>query len=120
MRALILDYGGTLDLVDDPTDFVQQLVGQGDFVVLYTGDPENADSAAGSRCHVQFLKGEDKPFELAGAIMEFTGGDVQEIVVVDDDPELLRLWERQAQKISDTFGLTVSGLPAEHIEDLLT
>lgn len=37
MRVILLDYGGTLNQMMNPTGFVQWLVSQGDFPVLFTG-----------------------------------------------------------------------------------
>lgn len=83
MRAVVLDFQGTLTPLPNPVAFVTNLKEQGDYVVLWTGsDPKEVEQRApGLLALVDALM--VKPSLPHTALPE---GPLDEVVFVDDEP----------------------------------
>jgi hypothetical protein len=139
MRAVLLDYDGTLNTLPDPAAFVQQLIDQGDYVVLYTDYedvPEDLlalfNAVFAKRLHrnpssttcaqdpavLEPIRVKD-PTRLIGLLLGGADVCIDRIVVVDDELLVLESFARRVERFLALFDAEVTVLFATDINDLL-
>jgi len=89
MRAVVLDFSGTLTTLPNPVAFIEALKAQGDYVVLWTAshDSDVEKAAPGTLAAVDVAV--QKP-ELPLQALDGSGRVFDEVIVVDDEEILGR------------------------------
>ncbi len=87
MRIVVLDFKGTLTPLADPLAFVRGLRAQGDYVILWSGSIRSAIEKTIPGLLGEVDRWAEKP-EMPDKMIDATGVECDEVIVVDDHPIL--------------------------------